>query len=148
MLIMKRLIMFLGILVLLFVIGCSTFIEQVPDQYTDNSFSIKGFLAVKDNYENESINLRGIVESKGECPLCPKGHLCEPCFDDYIVLVDSTNDVTIEGQIWINFFKDKEIFQNLKLGEKIIINVKYNSKSQGGMFNNNGYFAYNSLTKI
>ena len=151
--------MLFGIFVLIFVAGCITEreerleytpipIEQISNQYSDGSFSIKGFLAVKDQYENQSVNIRGIVKYKYKCPPCPKGALCKMCANDYIVLADPIKNITIENEIPINFFKDREIYQSLKLGEELAINVKYNSENLGGVGSKNGYFIYNSLTKI
>src|SRR3989344_8634614 len=111
--IMKKLIAFFLVVVFIFVVGCSTIereerlnytplpIEQIPTQYTDNAFSINGFLAVKDQYDNQSINIRGIITYKYKCPPCPKGALCKTCANDYIVLADPIENITTEYEISI-----------------------------------------------
>jgi len=119
--------------------------EQIPDKYPDNSFSVRGFLAVKDQYENQSVNIRGIVKYKYACPPCPKGVLCKMCANDYILLADPVKNITESNEIVINFFKGKEIYQTLELGEEITLNVRYNSENQGGAGSKNGYFVYSSL---
>ena len=156
---MKKLVILFWILVILFIAGCNTEreerlnytaipYEQIPYQYEDGTFSIKGFLAVKDKYENQSVNIRGIINYIYECPPCPKGMLCKGCSNNYIQLADPVKNITVENKIPLNFFKDSEIYQSLKLGEEIKINMKYNLVGEGGVVGKNGYFVYNSLTKI
>lgn len=129
-------------------------IEQIPNQYPDNSFSIKGFLAVKEQYDNQFVNIRGIIKNKYICGTCPKGAPCKKC-ESYIVLADPLINITAENELLIDFFKDEEIYQTLKLGEIIVMNVKYNSENLRPVYHfeyqlqevaeKNGYFVYNSI---
>jgi len=115
-----------------------------PDQNED-IFSISSFLAVKDKYENKSVNIKGIVKYKYECPECPKDAFCKPCANDYIILDDELVDSPSKTEIFVNFFKDEEVYKNLQLEKEIVINVTYNSENLGGAGSINGYFVYNAL---
>lgn len=141
---MKKYIIIFGLLALVFLAGCSIGKEQlrynvvsakqIPDQYPDGTFSVKGFLAVKDQYENQSVNLRGIVVYKSECPPCPKDAMCEPCSPPVISLADPVKNITEEHEITISFFSQESTaeinrrnmgyMENLKLGQEVTINVK------------------------
>lgn len=149
--------MLILILAITFIFGCSketegqlnpdyVSIEQIPIRYQDGSFSVKGFLQNKGQYENKSINILGIVDFKYKCPQCPRGALCKPCVPTHINLADTTSNITSENRIIINFFKDDDIYYNLKLGEEIIVNVTYSS-IPNGVYNKYGFFVYNSLTR-
>ena len=121
-------------------------VDSVPDQYPDGSFSVKGFLAVKDSYDDQLVSLKGIIERKNECAPCPKKAVCKPCPNSYILLADPVKEITSDHEILINFFKDRELYDSFLLGQQLTIQVKYNSNNLGGIGNLNGYFVYDGLS--
>lgn len=127
--------------------------EDIPDIYRDGAFSIKGLLANKDQYENKSVIVRGIVSFKYECPPCPRGVLCEPCTNDHIYLGDPIENITdnlplFEHEIVVNIFKDRETYDSLKIGQEIVINVTVSGRGTGGVAARNGLFIYNNLISM
>ena len=115
------------------------------------ALSVKEFLGAKSLYEGLPANILGVVKYKYTCPVCATGMLCPlaPCFNaKYITLADYPDD-SPENEIIINFLKDDQVYQDLQVGQAIVVNANYYStKLTDGMANTNGYFEYNSLTKL
>lgn len=134
---MKKTNILLSAIILIFATGCN--------QSVNTGFSVNDFIKVKDQYENQYVDIKGIINYKYECPPCPKGYLCKPCANPNIALADQKGSLDAKSNIIINFFKDEEVYQNLSLGEKITVNIKYNAENLGGASNMNGYFVYNEF---
>jgi hypothetical protein len=141
--------------------------EQILPKYPDGSYSVKGFLADKDKFTNQTLAIKGIVAFKYKCLPCAAGTTsCRSCGVNHIILADASLTFTPEESslssaivnekgLLINFGginqEQRSEYQSLRPGEEITINVSYYTSVpavyRSATVGQNGFFIYNSLTR-
>jgi len=114
------------------------FVKEVMEE---SALTVKEYLENKETYKCKSVDLTAIINSKYNCSECADEECA--CKTNHAVISDSLESAE-EEQLFVNFFKDKEIYKKLRKGQKISINLKPNG-GDGIVSNTNGGFSYNFL---
>lgn len=104
---------------------------EVPDKYSDGSYSVKGFINNAKNLDNTSFVLKGMVVNKNECAPCPAGAMCAPCAPPHIFITDYVVKTDDKYSVIVNFGRDQDTVDKLKMGDNIEIYASYNASGDG-----------------
>lgn len=126
-------------------------INTIPDTYNYGSYSVKGYINNKDKLNlGSNIIIEGYIVDVYKC-YCPPNVFCKPCWPNHIILSDFNVDIhKYDNQGYtenyqkltrfmgkdiamIFFISDKEIYDSLKVGDKISMLVEINKVNEQGL---------------
>ncbi len=105
--------------------------DEVPDKYANGSYSVKGFINNAKNLDKAPLALKGKVNKKNECPVCPEGVPCAPCAPPHLFITDPVITGDDGYSVVINFGRDQDTVNRLKVGDIIEINAFYAINGDG-----------------
>lgn len=91
------------------------------------------FKALKEgNVKQEQFNVEGYVASIYECPPCPKGAQCKPCFGDHIVVAETEGGVKSQDEQYERLLIFANSPAQFEKGKRYLFSVKLVGQKRPG----------------